>query len=112
MPKKRPGARFPSVFTDASFRGMFLLACFRDVNWIESGNPPRASDSCRTLALAKSGVSAPVILPCQNNSPGTNEGPVKGHKLCKMPNQSISEAECKRLAQVLEPKALPARISA
>ena len=26
-----------------------------------------------------------------------------------MPNQSISEAECKRLAQVLEPKALPAR---
>ena len=25
-----------------------------------------------------------------------------------MPNQSISEAECKRLAQVLEPKALPA----
>ena len=33
------------------------------------------------------------------------------HRLCKMPNQSISEAECKRLAQVLEPKALPARIS-
>mmetsp|Transcript_17278 Transcript_17278/g.45414 ORF Transcript_17278/g.45414 Transcript_17278/m.45414 type:complete len:100 (+) Transcript_17278:105-404(+) len=57
--------------------------------------------------MAKSGVSAPVILPCQNNVPGTNEGPVKGHKLCKMPNQSISEAECKRLAQVLEPKALP-----
>ena len=79
MPKKRPGARFPSVFTDASFRGMFLLACFRDVNWIESGNPPRASDSCRTLALAKSGVSAPVILPCQNDGPKdlakASEGP-------------------------------------
>ena len=33
----------------------------------------------------------------------------RGGRLAKMPNQSISEAECKRLAQVLEPKALPAR---
>ena len=82
------------------------------VDSIDSGTPQRASDSSRTLALAKSGVRAPVILPSQNYAPGTNEGPAKGHKLCKMPNQSISEAECKRLAQVLEPKALPARISA
>ena len=35
----------------------------------------------------------------------------EGLRADKMPNQSISEAECKRLAQVLEPKALPARIS-
>ena len=81
------------------------------VDSIDSGTPQRASDSSRSLALAKSGVRAPVILPSQNDAPGLNEGPAKGQKLCKMPNQSISEAECKRLAQVLEPKALPARIS-
>ena len=42
----------------------------------------------------------------RNHALGTAERP----KAEKMPNQSISEAECKRLAQVLEPKALPARI--
>jgi hypothetical protein len=48
-------------------------------------------------------ASLPVITPSVQP---------RGHRLCKMPNQSISEAECKRLAQVLEPKALPARIRA
>ena len=102
---------FPSVLQTLAPRDASLPRSCSFVAWIDSGTPQRASDSSRTLALAKSGVRAPVILPSQNYAHETNEGPAKGHKLCKMPNQSISEAECKRLAQVLEPKALPARIS-
>ena len=59
--------------------------------------------STQSASITLQAGITPVITPRDSATP---------HRLCKMPNQSISEAECKRLAQVLEPKALPARISA
>ena len=61
------------------------------------------STQTRSTAITLQAGITPVITPRDS---------ARRHRLCKMPNQSISEAECKRLAQVLEPKALPARISA